>query len=50
MSSTKIPKDLFGQISTIIVVVYIWLHISGKDGNYQLKKKRSTLSFFKGKS
>merc|ERR1711971_70911 len=23
---------------------------AGKDGNYQLKKKRSTLSFFKGKS
>ena len=24
--------------------------LSGKDGNYQLKKKRSTLGFFKGKS
>merc|ERR1711890_46373 len=23
---------------------------AGKDGNYQLKKKRSTLSFFKGKA
>merc|ERR1711918_191211 len=23
---------------------------AGKDGNYQLKKKRSTLSFFRGKS